>query len=97
MRQMTAADLCDECDPPLTTWIVKHFSAATPEDVALSERPCPNCRYKTPLERMAEAALAVCHIRMLAHADGMTMSRGTDLKWALVDLEEAVAGLNRNG
>jgi hypothetical protein len=56
MRTMTAADLCDECDPPLTTWIVKHFPAAMPDEIALSERPCPNCRYKPPAERVVEAA-----------------------------------------
>ena len=91
-RVVEAADLCDECEltgQTATTVLVPPF------DSYEKEGPCPNCRHQTLVRRVVEAARVVRHIRMLAHADGMTMSRGTDLKWALADLEEAVADLNR--
>ncbi len=52
MRQMTAADLCDECGRGDKLLRIDPKTRLT-----LHAKPCPNCRHQTPAERVIEAAL----------------------------------------
>lgn len=88
MREMTAADLSRERHADITAHVFD-------DDGNVIGTCWPFLRpHQTPAERVVEAARVVCRIRALGRANGMTIPLGIDLKWALVDLEEALAELD---